>query len=87
MCDGACVADVYNQEINEMLGGKMSNEDEDEVEDELLAMEREANGVPAMPNAPTKVQKSMPEVPANEPQRAREKERAQQRRQREAIAA
>jgi charged multivesicular body protein 6 len=80
------VADIRNQEINEMLGGKMSNEDEDEVEDELLAMEREANGVPAMPNAPTQVQEPMPEVPANDPQRAREKERAQ-RRQREAIAA
>ncbi|KAM0723313.1 hypothetical protein Q7P37_001514 [Cladosporium fusiforme] len=54
-------AQAYQNEINEMLGGKMSNEDEDEVEDELLAMEREANGVPAMPDAPTKVQEPMPE--------------------------
>ena len=70
-----------------MLGGKMSNEDEDEVEDELLAMEREANGVPAMPDAPTKVHEPMPQVPAGDLQRAREKERAEQRRQKEAIAA
>jgi charged multivesicular body protein 6 len=87
MCYGVRVTDEEYQEINEMLGGKMSNEDEDEVEDELLAMEQEANGVPAMPNAPTQVQEPMPEVPVNDPQRAREKERAQQRRQREAIAA
>ncbi|GAB7325462.1 hypothetical protein MBLNU13_g09479t1 [Cladosporium sp. NU13] len=80
-------AQAYQNEINELLGGKMSNEDEDEVEDELLAMEREANGVPAMPDAPTRVQEPMPEVPSSDPQRAREKERAQQRRQREAIAA
>lgn len=39
-----------------MLGNSMSNQDEDEVEDELEAMEREANGaVPSMPNAPSGV--------------------------------
>ena len=67
----------------------MSNEDEDEVEDELLAMEREANGVPAMPDAHTSVQESMPNVPADDPQRTRErqKQRAQQRRPEEAMAA
>lgn len=65
----------------------MSNEDEDEVEDELLAMEREANGVPAMPDAPTRVQEPMPEVPAGDFQKAREKERAQQRRPKEAVPA
>ena len=35
-----------------MLGGRISNQDEDEVEDELDALEAEITGVP-MPNAPT----------------------------------
>jgi charged multivesicular body protein 6 len=30
----------------------MTNQDEDEVEDELEALEAEVNGVPALPNAP-----------------------------------
>ena len=41
-----------------MLGGKISNQDEDEVEDELEAMEAELTGVlPEVPSAelPTKV--------------------------------
>jgi len=82
-------ARAYQNEINELLGGKMSNADEDEVEDELLAMEQEANAVPAMPNAPTSVQEPMPGVPADDPQRTRErqKQRAQQRRPEEAMAA
>lgn len=35
-----------------MLGGSMTNQDEDEVEDELDALEVEVNGVP-LPDAPT----------------------------------
>jgi len=35
-----------------MLGGRISNQDEDEVEDELDALEAEITGVP-MPNVPT----------------------------------
>ncbi|KAI6861429.1 DUF1000-domain-containing protein [Hortaea werneckii] len=38
-------ARAYQEEINDMLGGKMSNQDEDDVEDELEAMEREANAL------------------------------------------
>ena len=38
-------ARAYQQEISEMLGGQMSNQDEDEVEDELEAMEGEIHGV------------------------------------------
>ncbi len=34
-----------------MLGGRISNHDEDEVEDELDALEAEVTGVP-MPEAP-----------------------------------
>jgi charged multivesicular body protein 6 len=35
-----------------MLGGRISNQDEDEVEDELEAMEAELAGVP-LPEVPT----------------------------------
>lgn len=75
------------QEINEMLGGKMSNEDEDEVEDELEAMARESQAVPAVPDAPT--QEPMPNVPASDPQRAKARahERARRREGQEPIAA
>jgi charged multivesicular body protein 6 len=40
------------QEISELLANKMSNQDEDEVEDELEALEAEVNGVPELPTAP-----------------------------------
>lgn len=65
----------------------MSNEDEDEVEDELLAMQREANGVPAMPDAPTRVQEPMPDVPGGNVEDARGREEAQQQRHKEALPA
>lgn len=81
-------AQAYQREINEMLGGKMSNEDEDEVEDELEAMEREAQGaLPAMPDAPTRVQQPMPDVPASDPQRAKARAEARRRAEQDAIAA
>ncbi|KAI9785767.1 MAG: Vacuolar protein sorting-associated protein 20 [Geoglossum umbratile] len=35
-------ARAYQREVSEMLGGRMSNQDEDEVEDELEALEKEA---------------------------------------------
>jgi len=35
-----------------MLGGRISNQDEDEVEDELAALEAEMTGVP-LPDVPT----------------------------------
>lgn len=45
------------QEISEMLGGSMSNQDEDEVEDELAALEEEVSRV-TLPSAPrTKLSK------------------------------
>jgi charged multivesicular body protein 6 len=36
--------DTQAQEISELLANKMSNQDEDEVEDELEALEAEVNG-------------------------------------------
>lgn len=78
-----------------MLAGKMSNEDEGAVEDELEAMEREATAaqraqaVPSMPDAPRVTAGEMPDAPAGTPaekQKARRLARAA-REEREAIAA
>ncbi|KAL8721113.1 MAG: hypothetical protein Q9225_002136 [Loekoesia sp. 1 TL-2023] len=38
-------ARAYQREISEMLGGKMSNQDEDDVEDELEILEGQVQGV------------------------------------------
>ena len=76
----------YQKEVSEMLGGQMSNQDEDEVEDELEAMEGEINGV----KASDAVQDQYPVAPQNEPvvageqkevgqQKARARARAQER--------
>jgi charged multivesicular body protein 6 len=56
-----------------MLGGRISNQDEDEVEDELAALEAEVSGV-EMPDVPTKA------LPAKERAEARQKERQQEQR-------
>ena len=78
-----------------MLGGKISNHDEDEVEDELDAMEAEINGVP-LPVVPD-TQLPLPTVPNTELSsklraKARQLERERQREgesaeQREAMLA
>ncbi len=41
----------YLQEVSDMLGGRISNHDEDEVEDELEALAQEVAGV-KLPDAP-----------------------------------
>lgn len=57
-----------------MLSGKMSNEDEDEVEDELEAMEKEA--VSSLPEAPNGIQEDVPDVPVETPaERAKRRQR------------
>jgi charged multivesicular body protein 6 len=60
-----------------MLGGQISNQEEDEVEDELDALEAEVTGIP------------LPEVPTTElPIKVRAKIREQQREeQRQAMLA
>ncbi len=73
-----------------MLGNKMSNQDEDEVEDELENLEREVAGIPALPEAPNAVQEGMPDAPQESPaerQRRRRKERAAKEQASEPIAA
>jgi charged multivesicular body protein 6 len=59
------------QEISDMLGDKISNQDEDEVEDELEALEAEVTGV--LPSVPTT------KLPAKERAEKREKAREEQR--------
>ncbi|KLU91197.1 charged multivesicular body protein 6 [Magnaporthiopsis poae ATCC 64411] len=54
---------AYQKEISEMLGGSMSNQDEDEVEDELAALEEEVSRV-TLPSAP-KTKLSKPETEAD----------------------
>lgn len=68
-----------------MLGGMMSNQDEDEVEDELAALEAEITGVP-LPEVPTAglpLKDSLPDVPrselsSKERAKARQREREEQ---------
>ncbi|KAK4507324.1 hypothetical protein PRZ48_001059 [Zasmidium cellare] len=83
---------IHLQEINEMLSGKMSNEDEDEVDEELEAMEQEAlraQGITTMPNAPSVTAGELPDAPDETPEermKRRRKERAARERS-EPIAA
>jgi len=75
----------YQEEISEALAGQMSNEDEDEVEDELEALEREVIGLPDAPNKTIVGEGTLPEVPKTELELEQEKlqkqkERAKQRR-------
>ncbi|KAH6683282.1 Snf7 family [Halenospora varia] len=63
---------AYQQEVSEMLGGRISNQDEDEVEDELEALEAEVTGVP-LPEVPTT------ELPRKERAKARQREQEEQR--------
>lgn len=77
-------AKAYQKEISEMLGGQMSNQDEDEVEDELEAMEAEINRVqdpdlvkyPAAPQSELVFAGELKEVGQ---QKARARARAQER--------
>lgn len=45
-------ARAYQKEISDMLGGQLSNQDEDDVEDELEAMAREMDTEPILPDVP-----------------------------------
>ncbi|KAI5297606.1 Vacuolar protein sorting-associated protein 20, partial [Ascosphaera atra] len=56
-------ARAYQEEVSRMLAGQMSTQDEEDVEDELEAMEREASGVPARKQR----HPHLPEAPKTEP--------------------
>lgn len=71
------------EEISEALAGRLSNQEEDDVEDELEALEREVEGV-KLPDAPSKTiitDGDLPNAPETELDREQKrKERARQRR-------
>ncbi|KAL9621614.1 MAG: hypothetical protein Q9160_004006 [Pyrenula sp. 1 TL-2023] len=52
------------QEMSQALAGQMSNQDEDDVEDELDALEREISGI-RLPDAPNKtvISEPLPDAP------------------------
>lgn len=73
------------QEVNELLAGQMSNQDEDEVEDELEALSREVNGIQDTTQALSDHEISLPQPPSTEPiklesQKERWERRAQEQR-------
>ncbi|KAF2451531.1 charged multivesicular body protein-like protein 6 [Karstenula rhodostoma CBS 690.94] len=75
-------ARAYQEEISELLANKMSNQDEDEVEDELEQLEREVNGiqtgVPALPDPPVAQPELTPEQKAKAQRARRARDREQQ---------
>ena len=74
-------ARAAQREISEILGGQMSNEDEDEVEDELEALEGEISGV-KQPDAAN----ILPSAPKTELERKEEEEERAERRKTRAKA-
>lgn len=59
-------ARAYQRQISEMLGGQMSNQDEDEVEDELEALEKEVRGVEEAEEEVEEAQEEVEEVQEEE---------------------
>ncbi|KAF1817078.1 charged multivesicular body protein-like protein 6 [Eremomyces bilateralis CBS 781.70] len=83
-------AQAAQREISEMLGGRMSNQDEDEVEDELEALQAEVNAH-QFPDAPRKNVEGEPtrkvrETPRERAQRRRQEAEAEEE-EREAVPA
>lgn len=62
-----------------MLAGQISNQDEDEVEDELEALQREIEGVSLMPDVPTVALPDKTEIEQSRKAKARAKARAEER--------
>ncbi|GAB0136254.1 hypothetical protein EsDP_00004563 [Epichloe bromicola] len=59
---------AYQQEVSEMLGGQISNQDEEDVEDELAALQVELSGegqvLPSVPNAQVPISERTSEEPS-----------------------
>ncbi|KAI8965023.1 charged multivesicular body protein 6 [Daldinia sp. FL1419] len=75
---------AYQKEISEMLGGRITNQDEDEVEDELAALEQEINGPAKLPNVPDT---KLPQPGVKEPQHATPREEEPEPERRAMLAA
>ncbi|KAF2403547.1 Snf7-domain-containing protein [Trichodelitschia bisporula] len=54
LLEDSAEAQGYAKEVSDMLAGRMSNQDEDEVEDELAELERQVAGIDKLPDAPSK---------------------------------
>ncbi|KAM3463172.1 hypothetical protein MY5147_001636 [Beauveria neobassiana] len=73
---------AYQNEVSEMLGGRISNQDEDEVEDELAEMEGQIRGRAPVDEEEQQQQQRLPEVPTGKlPERVPDKEPLQETRQ------
>ncbi|KAL1964314.1 hypothetical protein VTN77DRAFT_7134 [Rasamsonia byssochlamydoides] len=72
-------ARAYQEEVSRMLAGQMSNQDEDEVEDELEALQREVEGPVHLPDAPTATLPEETEEEKAQKAKARAKARARER--------
>ena len=57
-----------------MLGGKISNQDEDEVEDELAALEAELSEPQPLPNAPDTELPAQETEPERQPAKVKQKQ-------------
>ncbi|KAI9849315.1 MAG: Vacuolar protein sorting-associated protein 20 [Sclerophora amabilis] len=72
---------AYQREVSDMLGGRMSNQDEDEVEDELDALAEELTGT-KLPDVPVsqlpEPVRTKPSTTKESQQRARARARAQE---------
>ncbi|KAL1850197.1 Vacuolar protein sorting-associated protein 20 [Diaporthe australafricana] len=69
---------AYQNEVSEMLGGKISNQDEDEVEEELAAMEAALKERAPLPNVPDTELPAHVIVPEPEPAEVKQKQPEQQ---------
>lgn len=82
MMEDNAEARLQQEEISDALAGQLSNQEEDDVEDELEALEREVEGI-RLPDAPNKTvlgAGDLPDTPETELDLAQKrKERAQRR--------
>ncbi|KAH9907990.1 charged multivesicular body protein 6 [Xylariomycetidae sp. FL2044] len=79
---------AYQQEVSDMLGGRITNQDEDEVEDELAALEAEVNGPATVPlPLPEVPDTKLPEPVVAEPQQQQQSSKQQRQTERQAMLA
>jgi charged multivesicular body protein 6 len=69
--------------VNDLLAGQLSNQDEDEVEDALEALEREVNGVKESAPKQSEPELSLPQAPSKTPERTESQKERWERRARE----
>ncbi|KAI1275774.1 charged multivesicular body protein 6 [Xylaria sp. FL0933] len=77
---------AYQKEISDMLGGRITNQDEEEVEDELEALEREVNGPAPLPAVPATIP-IVPETIAGEQEPPDKRQEEERRPERQAMLA